>query len=359
MSYKVIQWATGSVGTWSLKEIIRNLDLQLVGLLVYNPNKEGLDAGEIAGTESTGIKATTSRDEIIAMEADIVVHNAMAFGQFDQMLEDIEALLLSGKNVVTVSDFITPEIHGAHVKERLDQAAKKGGVTLHGTGIDPGFLCDRLPATLTGLSTEVDHITMREIADLRGHPNPSMITDLLGFGISPEDFVIDPSHPGVQYCAVMFPQALYALFATLQVPLDRVDIAQPKLAVATHDLDVASGTIKAGTIAGITWIFEGYRPDDAKGEPFATHEWSWYLEPDLPGMPEAHGRYQIQLDIEGTPNLSTVVDIRHPEDPFFMPTAGAAIRAIPDVVAAAPGHLLAPVFAPWLPKMAPSWPKSN
>jgi hypothetical protein len=34
-----------------------------------------------------------------------------------------------------------------------------------------------------------------------------------------------------------------------------------------------------------------------------------------------------------------------------MPTAGAAIRAIPEVVAAGPGHLTAPVFAPWTPRL--------
>ena len=352
MKYKVIQWATGSVGTWSLKEIIRNPDLELVGLRVYNPAKVGKDAGEIAGLPTkTGVKATDKNADILKLDADVVIYCAMAFGQAKPMLDDVTALLESGKNVVIVSDYIAPEIHGEEIRTRLHNAALKGGVTLHGTGIDPGFLCDRLPATLTGLSTEVDHVRMREVADLRGHPNPSMIMDLLGFGLPVEKFVIDPSHPGIQYCAQIFPQALYTLFALLKVKLDRVDIAPPLLCKATHDLKVASGTIKAGTIAGITWTFEGYRPEDAKGKPFATHEWSWYLEPGLPGMPEADGHYQIRLDIEGTPTLRTVIDITHPEDPFFMPTAGAAIRAIPDVVSAAPGHLVAPVFGAWSPTL--------
>ena len=192
---------------------------------------------------------------------------------------------------------------------------------------------------------------MVEIADLRGHPNPAMIMDLLGFGLAPEDFTLDPSNPGLVYCAVMFPQALHALFALLNVPFDRIEIAEPELAVATQDLSVAAGDVKRGTIAGITWTFEGYRPDDEPDRPFATHQWSWYLEPGLPDMPEAHGRYQIRLDVIGTPTLKTVIDITHPEDPFFMPTAGAAIRAIPEVVAAPPGHLMAPGFGVWSPRL--------
>ena len=352
MAYKVIQWATGSVGNWALKEIIRNPDLELVGLLVYGSDKVGKDAGEIAGGAPVGVKATNRREEILALEADVVIHCAKAFGQSEQMLDDVIALLESGKNVVTVSDFIAPQIHGPAVRERLDAAAKKGGVTLHGTGIDPGFLCDRLPATLTGLSTIVDKIRMVEAADLRGHPNPAMIMDLLGFGLTPDKFKIDPSHPGIQYCATMFPQALVSLFSLLKLDFDRIETAPPVLATASRDLEVASGVIRKGTIAGITWTFLGYRKSDAPGQPFATHEWSWYLEENLPGMPEADGRYQIRLDIEGTPTLRTVIDITHPQDPFFMPTAGAAIRAIPEVVRARPGFLECTVFAAWAPSLA-------
>jgi len=149
----------------------------------------------------------------------------------------------------------------------------------------------------------------------------------------------------------MFPQALHALFKLLQLPFDRIETAEPVLAVATKDLTVAAGDVAAGTIAGITWVFKGFRPDDPPDEPFATHQWSWYLEEGLPGMPEAHGRYQIRLDVLGTPNLQTVIDITHPDDPFFMPTAGAAIRAIPETVAAEPGHLMAPVFGVWSPHL--------
>jgi 2,4-diaminopentanoate dehydrogenase len=347
MTYRVVQWATGSVGMWSLKEIIRHPDLELVGLRVYGSDKVGQDAGVIAGGKPIGVLATDSTEEILALDCDIVVHAAKAFGEMEQMTADVVALLESGKNVVSVSDYISPDLFRPGMVDMLDAAAKRGGVTLHGTGIDPGFLCDRLPATMTGLSTEVDHIHMVEVADLRDHPNPAMIMDLLGFGLKPEEFTPDPTNPGLLYCSVMFPQAVHALFDLLGAPFDRIEVAPPRVAVATKNISVAAGELSAGTIAGITWMFNGFRPGDPADDPFVTHQWSWYLEAGLPDMPEAHGRYQIRLDIEGTPTLRTVIDITHPEDPFFMPTAGAAIRAIPEVVAAQPGHLTAPVFAGW------------
>jgi len=351
MAYRIVQWATGSVGMWSLKEIVRNPDLELVGLRVYQPDKVGRDAGEIAGADPVGVTATNSTADILSLDCEVVLHCPQAFGQMEQMTDDVVALLESGKNVISVSDYISPDLWRPGLVDRLDAAARRGGATIHGTGIDPGFLCDRLPATLTGLSTHVDHIHMTEIADLRNHPNPSMIMDLLGFGLDPSEFTIDPANPGLVYCSLMFPQALHALFHLLRVPFDRIEIAEPQLAVATRDLAVAAGYVATGTVAGITWIFKGFRPSDPPDAPFATHQWSWYLEDGLPGMPDAEGHYRIRLDVLGTPDVRTVVDIDHPEDPFFMPTAGAAIRAIPEVVAAAPGHLTAPVFGAWRPRL--------
>ena len=61
MAYRVIQWATGAVGSLALKEIIRHPDLELVGVLVYSEEKEGKDAGELVGLDPTGVLATRSR----------------------------------------------------------------------------------------------------------------------------------------------------------------------------------------------------------------------------------------------------------------------------------------------------------
>jgi 2,4-diaminopentanoate dehydrogenase len=135
------------------QEIIRNPNLDLVGLRVYSLDKVGRDAGEIAGAGPVGVIATGSTEEILALDCDVVVHCAQAFGQMEQMINDVVALLKSGKNVVSVSDYIAPDLWRPGLLERLDAAAKRGGVTLHGTGIDPGFLCDRLPATLNGRSS--------------------------------------------------------------------------------------------------------------------------------------------------------------------------------------------------------------
>jgi 4-hydroxy-tetrahydrodipicolinate reductase len=63
--YRVIQWATGAVGSNQLREVIQNPDFELVGLYVYSEEKEGKDAGVIVGLDPVGITATRDRDRIL------------------------------------------------------------------------------------------------------------------------------------------------------------------------------------------------------------------------------------------------------------------------------------------------------
>ena len=81
-TYRVIQWATGTVGKVSLRHMIENPFLELVGVLVFNPEKVGQDAGDLVGLPPTGVLATNDVDAIIALDADCV--------HFAPMLQDLD-----------------------------------------------------------------------------------------------------------------------------------------------------------------------------------------------------------------------------------------------------------------------------
>ena len=90
MVVRVVQWATGAVGRAALQELIENPDYQLVGLLVYDPQKAGLDAGALCGLPpTTGVAATADKDAIVALGADVVVHAASKAHAVETNAEDI------------------------------------------------------------------------------------------------------------------------------------------------------------------------------------------------------------------------------------------------------------------------------
>ena len=78
--YRVVQWATGDVGRRAMREVIRHPALELVGVLVYDTAKAGIDAGEICGEARTGIVATTDRNSIFGLKADCVLYMPRATG---------------------------------------------------------------------------------------------------------------------------------------------------------------------------------------------------------------------------------------------------------------------------------------
>ncbi|HMO69243.1 MAG TPA: dihydrodipicolinate reductase, partial [Novosphingobium sp.] len=73
-TYRVIQWATGNVGSRALQRVIEHPRLDLVGLWVSSADKVGRDAGALCGLADTGVKATNDAAALIAMEADCVLY---------------------------------------------------------------------------------------------------------------------------------------------------------------------------------------------------------------------------------------------------------------------------------------------
>ncbi|MGV0802431.1 dihydrodipicolinate synthase, partial [Mycolicibacterium elephantis] len=104
MAIRVVQWATGAVGRAALAELIENPDFQLVGVLVYDPAKAGLDAGALCGLPATtGVVATTDKDAIVALGADVVIHAASKAHAVETNAEDICRLLAAGSSVITTT----------------------------------------------------------------------------------------------------------------------------------------------------------------------------------------------------------------------------------------------------------------
>ena len=121
-TYRVVQWATGNIGTKSLRAVIEHPNLELVGLYVHSPDKAGKDAGELCGAGTTGVVATTSIDDVLALGADCVLYMQQGC-DFD----DVCRILESGANIVTTrGEFHRPASIDPAVRERIEAACAQG-----------------------------------------------------------------------------------------------------------------------------------------------------------------------------------------------------------------------------------------
>src|SRR6476646_4450735 len=181
---RVAVWSTGGIGTIAIGAIQRRPDLELVGVWVHSPEKEGRDAGELAGIDPVGVAATNDVDAILGRGIECVVYAAQGPEQDAASVPDYVKLLSAGVNVVTTSSWalLPPPSYAPSWRAQLQQPAADGGASLYASGIEPGFAADQLPILLTTMSNTITSIRSTEIAMYDTYPVTFMMMDVMGFG---------------------------------------------------------------------------------------------------------------------------------------------------------------------------------
>jgi hypothetical protein len=342
---RVVQWATGAVGAAQLREVVDRPDLELVGLFVYDPAKVGVDAGELVGRPPTGVLATNDKDAILALDADVVFHAASKAFPQNTNTDDIVALLESGKTVITTTSYNHLPTYGADADQRIRDACARTGARFHAAGEHPGFMFERLAASVTALTQRVDRITVQEFVDCSGVAGKEMMIDLMGMGKQPEEISIES--PMFRAISVQYEQAIGAAADVLGLELDEVRHSI-ETGTVDHDVEVACGTLPAGSVVGQIMSWSGYRD----GEAVLVAQEYWLATDDIPGWDlNLEQTFLVRVLVEGVPPIKVDLTIDNRLDGELVGTSGGqlavamtAVRALPYVLAAPPGVVTAPVF---------------
>ncbi len=350
---RVIQWATGPVGAAQLREIIDSPDLELAGVLVYSPDKAGVDAGALVGRPATGVRATTDKSAVIGMNADLVLHAASkATANPETNTDDIVALLESGKDVITTTSYNHLPTFGRGAHARIAQACARSGSRFHAAGEHPGFMFERLATGLTALSQRVDRITVQEYVDCSGISEARMLIDLMGMGKPPAEISVES--PMFSAVSSQYEQALGAAAEILDLSVD--DIGRSISTVtAKQDITTACATLPAGTVVGQILSWTGFR----RGHPVLVAQEYWTVTGEIDGKTiPSDGRLRIRVIIDGSPPMRMDLVVgNEPVDGLITVSGGqlavamTAVRAIPEVRRATPGIVVAPIFGAY------RWPK--
>ena len=326
-TYRVIQWATGTVGKVALRHFIENPAFELAGVLVTNPEKVGRDAGDLVGLPTTGVLATDDVEKILALGADAVL--------FAPLLQDIDMvcrLLRSGKNVISPVGPVYPTEHFTDDVERIEAACREGGTSFHGCGIHPGFVGDILPLTLARLANRIDRIDVTEIADKQ--KSPSVYIDFMGFGQTPEELLSKPNcMTGAMYA---FGQSMAVVVEGLGKTIENLT-EKHEIAVADNDIPYPGGVIARGTVAGQHWEWTAW----VEGKPLVVFHLYYRVGDDM--TPAWHlGESRHHVVIHGDPSYEVTLRATAAPDghhPFLGIdwTALVGCTAIPQVCEAAPG----------------------
>lgn len=344
MAYRVIQWATGAMGRAVLRTLIDHPGTDVVGVYTYNPDKAGRDAGELAGRPPTLVRATGDVDEILALDADVVVH-AGRLGPYGSHDDEFARILSAGKNLITINGYSHPAHWAGPRPDRLRAACEAGGSSLLGSGLNPGFIAEQVAVVATGVCASVEHVEVTESVDASAVRDPAYLFQVLGFGADPA--ASDPNDPGWEPAAAlngMYTETLAAVARHLGMVLERVE-TEHVLYPAPRDLTLPAGVVAAGRVSHANWRWHGIVGRQRR----LTLSIHWYVEPS---RLERRDPPLWVVKVTGHPGIEINVSlVKHPGDRSRMSAeqyalAGQVVNAIPYVVAAKPGVLTRPLATP-------------
>jgi hypothetical protein len=330
---KIIHWGIGAMGGEMVKLVQKKSGLESVAAIcrAYPASKDlakvkaGKDLGEVAGLgRPLAIALSDNADEVLSTtRADIVLHSTSS--SLEEVEEQIIKAVTAGLNVITTSQskLVFPWKHYPEIGRRIDEAAKKKGVTVLFTGVNPGFIMDFIPITFTGICASVRSIRVRRVVNYAPF-GPGSVTDS-GFGLPIEEFkkkigegaipLIAPSSP----CIDMIADALGWNLEETQMTIEPLTSKKPKT--------VSYMEIKPGLVCGFRRIFCGMK----NGEAVIILDTIGMVDPEEDGFETGDA-----LFIEGEPNVDLVIKGEIAQK-AGMATVAHAVNSIPQVMEAKPG----------------------
>ena len=348
--YKVIVWAPGYLGSAVIKEVLKRPEFELVGVLAYSDRKNGMDVGEMLGIEPVGVRMTTDQQAIFDMKADCVIHCGTNMMDDTPRNREVVSLLESGKNVVASPNYHFPQLRGAAFVRMLEDACRKGGVSLYGTGINPGWLTERMAPLLTSFTNEIDYVRAQEYFNL-SHVDLSMLKACtIGMEMERARRIIHKIEEGAG-TPFYYPAVAQAVHV-LGHDLERIDV-ESRFTPAREDVYLsASGvTIRKGDVACWEHTWTGI----VGGKPFFYLDEIFFVDGYSPV--EVRGDH-YRVIVEGKPasvsmQMDVVASVEHnllrrgadATTAGYYATAVILMQAVPIACSAKPGIVYPENFA--------------
>lgn len=316
MRIRVVCFGLGAIGL-SLARLVtkRNYQLEIVGAVDSDWRLVGRDLGSVLGQDRIGIRIDKDATNI-DQGADVVLHATTSF------LAAAESQLLAFCKkkldvVSTCEELAYPWFKHKALAEKLDNEARKNGVTILGTGVNPGFVLDAMAITLSGACQSIREVKATRILDATKRRIP--FQRKVGIGMTAGQFR-EYVRAG-KFGHIGLPESIALTCRAMGVEVSRIDQKiSPKIAVSTVETE-HFGAVPKGKVIGLVQRGKAY----AKERRVASYRIEMFA-----GAKDTFD----EIVLDGVPRISIKIPGGTPGD---VATAAVIVNSIARVFESKPG----------------------
>jgi len=314
---RVLQYGVGPIGASIARLMRQKAALEIVGAIDKDPAKAGRDLGEVADATDApwGVTVAADSARLLAKPVDVVIHSTSSY--LPSVMEQLLECLGAGCCVVsTCEELAYPYRKHPDLSAQLDAAAKEEGVALVGTGVNPGFVMDKLVLTLSSVSQRVEWAKAVRVVDASKRRLP--LQKKIGAGMTPEEFRAQVSAGVIKHHGL--PESIAMVADGLGFELDDIsETIEP--VIAEEPVKTAFLVVAPGQVAGVHQIARG--TDGGKEKIYM--ELKMFVGAKDPAD---------SIELRGEPNLALTIPGGTHGD---VATAAVVVNAIPSILAAQSG----------------------
>jgi 4-hydroxy-tetrahydrodipicolinate reductase len=312
----IVFYGLGPIGARIARRVLDRKDLRIAGAIDIDPVKANRDLGEVIGAPRTGLPVVNDLSLLGIRDRSAVAVHATS-SSLPAVTPQVVALCERGLNVVSTCEQLAWPHDQPDLAHQIESAARTAGVSVIASGINPGFLMDTLPLTLSAACVRVDHVLVRRVVDTDKRRIP--LQQKAGVGMKVEDFRARAAagtlgHVGLRQSALMLADGLGWTIDAHDERLEPV--------IAERDTDTGLGPVPAGGCLGQRQV----------------------------AVASANGREVIRYEVQMSAGASTVDEIRIEGEPPIrqfveggingdIGTEAVIVNLIPVISAARPGLL--------------------
>jgi 4-hydroxy-tetrahydrodipicolinate reductase len=321
---KVAIWGFGAMGSGMAKMLLTKQGVDIVGVCDMHPDRVGKSIYEILNVARENRSEVIIKGNIddVVSEGSCDVCLCATDSYTERAFPRLKHILEKRINVISTAEEMSyPQAQNPVLAAKLDKIAQENGVTVLGTGINPGLIMDLLVVCLTGCMTDVEHIEAKRVNSLS--PFGPAVMEEQGVGITVQEFEEGVKN-GHLAGHVGFAESVRMISDALGWEVDKFE-QQMKPIVTKVDRKSPYGFAAAGNVAGVNMTGQGYISGEVKIDMIHPQQ----IEPEMEGTQT--GDY---INIKGTPEVNMVIK---PEVQGGLGTIAMCVNMIPQVINSEPG----------------------